>query len=359
MKKDKRIKVFLGGYINSINAQNLNCRSLAMHLDKNKFEVGAMIYPGGRLPMKPDFDVVKRFKLLCKLYRPLRFVRYINYLRGILWCDVAYLPKGEIFSFCQKIAKLLKKKTFITVEGVITGDNLASGIKAYGSEDAIRQLYNGYNRTYSITHFLGKENKKHLGIETDGILYLGVETETFRNPQPKKAECLKNIIFVGSNLKHKRIHEYLELAAIFPELTFNIAGDPGFADEVKQSTLPNVKFHGRLPHDELAKLLGNMDIHIFTSKSEGFPKVTLETAAAGVPSIVYGDYGADEWITTSKDGYVVNTFEEIVDIIKDLQSHPEKLKTLSENAIEMAKRFDWKTLIKDWEAAIVGLYNEK
>lgn len=359
MKKNKRIKLFLGGYINAINAQNLNCRSLAFHLDKKQFEVGAMIYPGGRLPMGKEFDDVKRFTLICPLYRPLRFVRHINYLRGLLWCDVAYLPKGEIFGFCQRIARLLGKKTFITVEGVISGDNLKSGIKAYGSEDAIRQLYNGYDKTYSITHFLGKENKKHLGIKTDDILYLGVETETFHNSRSKETGQVSNIIFVGSNLKHKRIHEYLELAAIFPELMFHIAGDPGFANEVKQSTLPNVKFYGRLPHDELAELLSKMDLHVFTSRSEGFPKVTLETAAAGVPSIVYSDYGAAEWITTGKDGYVVDTFDQIVEVLKDLQSHPEKLKELSDNAVAMASRFDWKNLIKDWEKAIISLYNEK
>ena len=33
-----RIKVFLGGYINYTNAQNLNCRAIAEHLNKDKFE---------------------------------------------------------------------------------------------------------------------------------------------------------------------------------------------------------------------------------------------------------------------------------------------------------------------------------
>ena len=35
----KKIKVFLGAYINYTNAQNLNCRSIAEHLDKERFEV--------------------------------------------------------------------------------------------------------------------------------------------------------------------------------------------------------------------------------------------------------------------------------------------------------------------------------
>ena len=33
----KKVKIFLGGYINYTNAQNLNCRALAIYLDKDKF----------------------------------------------------------------------------------------------------------------------------------------------------------------------------------------------------------------------------------------------------------------------------------------------------------------------------------
>ncbi len=38
----KKIKVFLGGYVNFTNAQNLNCRALAKYLNKDKFECAAM-----------------------------------------------------------------------------------------------------------------------------------------------------------------------------------------------------------------------------------------------------------------------------------------------------------------------------
>ena len=36
--KTKKIKVFLGGYVNCTNAQNLNCRALAKYLDKDEAE---------------------------------------------------------------------------------------------------------------------------------------------------------------------------------------------------------------------------------------------------------------------------------------------------------------------------------
>ena len=37
-----KTKVFLAGYINYANAQNINCRALASYLDKNRFEVFTM-----------------------------------------------------------------------------------------------------------------------------------------------------------------------------------------------------------------------------------------------------------------------------------------------------------------------------
>ena len=35
-------KVFLAGYVNYINAQNINCKSLAIHLNKEKYEIRTM-----------------------------------------------------------------------------------------------------------------------------------------------------------------------------------------------------------------------------------------------------------------------------------------------------------------------------
>ena len=121
--------------------------------------------------------------------------------------------------------------------------------------------------------------------------------------------------------------------------------------------LKNVNCHGTLNHQQLSQFLPTVQLHIFPSRAEGFPKVTLETAAAGVPSLVYDDYGADEWITTGKDGFVVKTLDEMKGVVQDLLDHPEKLQPLADNARAMAKRFDWSVVIKDWEREIVRIMN--
>lgn len=356
--KDKRIRVFLGGYVNSINAQNLNCRALAIHLDKEKFDVGVMIYPGASLPLGTEFDNVKKFSLPCKLYRPLRWVRYITYLRGLLWCNVAYLPKGDIYHFTQHISHLLGKKTFTTVEGVMDKETYEGLIGLCGSDKEIRQCYNGFDKTFAITQYMSEANERFLNIKSNGVLYLGVDSQTFK-VERKCCNGLKNLITIGSDLKRKRVDVFIELSRRFPDLSFHIVGgNPAFAEELEAMKLPNVIYHGRLNHTELAQLLAKMDLHVFPSRSEGFPKVTLETAAAGVPSIVYGDYGASEWITTGQNGFVVDTLEEIADIITNLKDHPKKLSTISAAAIALAESFDWNLLVKDWEKVIQNLAEE-
>ena len=132
-------------------------------------------------------------------------------------------------------------------------------------------------------------------------------------------------------------------------------GGDGYAAQCKASGLANVVFHGSLTHDQLKAILPEVQLHVLPSRAEGFPKVIIETAGAGMPSLVYGDYGADEWITTGKDGFVVNTVDEMTAVIRDLVDHPEKMQPLADGARELARRFDAREVIKEWEVAIQQL----
>ena len=126
-------------------------------------------------------------------------------------------------------------------------------------------------------------------------------------------------------------------------------------DFITLDNLKNTKLRGTVSHQELAIELINTQLHILPSRSEGFPKVILETAAAGVPSVVYSDYGASEWITSGENGWVVDTKEEIINLISTLEKEGKTLQSVSENALQLAKDFDWSKKIKDWEVVIESL----
>ena len=114
---------------------------------------------------------------------------------------------------------------------------------------------------------------------------------------------------------------------------------------------------GRLSHKEIRKVFAQSDLFFLPSKSEGFPKVILEAASAGIPSIVYNTYGASDWMKHKENGFIVNDFTEVKGIVEELLRNTELLKFTSENAVKLANDFDWKNIIKDWEKVIVNLYN--
>lgn len=348
--------VFLGSYVNVSQAQCLNCRALALHLDREKFTVGVRTVYSGDLEVE-SIRKLPRTKLF-KFRYPARIWEPIQYLRGLLWCDIAYLPNPEHWRWAKWVLRVFGKAGFKTIEGAFIGTNLKKAVALEGSVEGVAKLMTYTGNTYSITHGMRAVNEKTVGIKTkDKVLYLGVETAMFANDV--KREMLTDVVIIGSNLFYKGLDDFFDLARRFPNLKFHVVGsgmgkvDP--AAEITKRGLKNVTAHGSLSHVQLAGLLKTIQLHVFPSRAEGFPKVTLETAAAGVPSLVYGDYGADEWITTGKNGFVVNTLDEMTTVIRNLLDHPEKLQLLADNARALARQFDWKVLVKDWEREIEGL----
>ena len=356
MSRNQRIKIFLGGYVNFLNAQNINCRSLSEHLDKNKYEVWTMLF---WFQNAQDFKRVADVHYL-KSRRPVRFIGWLPYLIGLIRCDVAYLPKGEYVRFCHFVARMSGCKVFTTLEGVMSGTNLEKILALRGNLDCYRLFE---PNLYGITKYITEQANRDHGLQfKDKVLYLGVESDRFAAKESKRLGTLSRIVFIGNNTKLKGLEEVLRMAELYPDLEFhcvggNITKEGTLEEFVSQHDLKNVIYHGPLDHKQLAELLPFMDLMYFPSRSEGFPKVMLETACAGVPTLCYGDYGADEWITTGKDGFVVNTFDEAKAVIQKLVDNPNMLHELSKNAIELGKRFDWKVLVKDWEEEIIRIAN--
>ncbi|MBR5323658.1 MAG: glycosyltransferase family 4 protein [Muribaculaceae bacterium] len=356
MKDKRKTKIFLGGFINSTNAQNLNCLALAKYLDKSKYEIYTMAFENGDFEVAPIEGVH-----IIKAKLPYRIFKYWTWLKGVILCDILYLPKGELVRYLYFWQKLFGKKSFFTVEGVYIKNNdfYNTIIDKYKSENKIKNIFTKYDKIYSITSFMIEPNNKLFNIKSESkVLYLGTEFTKFNTPN-KIVKKLTNIAIIGGDLKRKGIADFIEISTYFPNINFHIIG--GGVNHFDANSLAqkynNINYHGSIPHDKLSEVLKNVQLMFFPSRCEGFPKVTLECASAGVPCIVYGDYGASEWITTGKDGFVVNTLDEAKTIIEDLVANPDKVKELSKNAVELGRSFDWKNIIKDWETEIDKLAN--
>jgi glycosyltransferase involved in cell wall biosynthesis len=344
----KKIKVFLGGYINYTNAQNLNCRAVVEHLNKDKFEAYSLKVHFG--------DNEKYTAKSFNCFKPFRITQYFGFLWGVLHCDVAYLPKHiDTPVWVLKFAKWLKKPIFTTIEGNVTDLSKPNLIELFRSQTKMKNHFSYFNAVFGITQQL--INSTHQVIKMSKTpLFLGADIKNFSHCTKEK---LSSIVFVGGLIKRKRVEKFLRLAEHFSNLQFHIIGEGPEGKKLKQTASKNVVFHGVLNHKEMDVIFSSSDLLFLPSKSEGFPKVILEAASAGVPSVVYDSYGASDWMDNKKNGFVVSTFHQVEELVNELLENPTLLHEVSSNTQELAHRFDWKNIINDWENVIIDLYNGK
>ena len=353
--KNRKIKVFLGGYVNFLNAQNINCRALSEYLDKDKFDIWTILF---WYQNASDFVKVPGVHYL-KSLRPGRFLGWIPFFLGVLLCDVAYLPKGSYNILTRSIAELSGCKLFTTLEGVLRGTNLS---KLANPEEYIEHFRCFEPNLYAITKYIADAANQDFQLNFNPkVLYLGVKANQFVTRSNPRTE-LKNVVLVGNNLKYKGLTDFLAVTDHFPKLTFHIIGGGDRSEEDRTEYLAkhgNLVLHGVCDHAKMSKILADMDLMFFPSRSEGFPKVMLETACAGVPTLCYSDYGASEWIDSGRNGFVVDTYQQAKDVIQYLIDNPDKLQSVSSAAVELGKSFDWKIIVKSWEEEIEKIAGKK
>lgn len=116
----KKIKIFLGVFVNYQAAQNINCRSLSKYLDKDKFEVSTILYP---YPNTTDFEEEEGVRSI-KMNPHMRSLGWWAVVKGIIKFDVVYWVKFEYNTLAYITAKLFRKKLFTTVEGILVESDI-------------------------------------------------------------------------------------------------------------------------------------------------------------------------------------------------------------------------------------------
>lgn len=350
-----KTKIFLYAHINNIGAFNLNCRTIAKYIDKERFEVYTLSLSSGNLDL-PNFRGVKIFNC----FYPAKISNYLGILLGIYNCDIAYIARSNNFKFIHFLLRIFKKKSIKRQGNILDEVAYGAHLNITGNESLISYLYNFHNEVYAPTNFVGKFNNEHHNIKYNDQLYLPplIDTQNFKR-KSTFSNNIHNVIFIGNDMIRKKIDEYFQLAKIFPNLQFHIVGSgigkKGIDEKVNIYKVKNIFYHGLLSPDNLRNLLEEIDLHILPSKSEGFGKVTIETALVGIPSIIYDTYGANEWLINEKEGFIVNNFEEMVSKLKLLLNKPNLYKTLVDGTLSLSNRFDVNKRIKNYELAFTNL----
>jgi len=177
----------------------------------------------------------------------------------------------------------------------------------------------------------------------------------------KSVKKEKLIIYVGRvDAVVKRVDRVIEvwhlLEDVFPDWRLSIIGDGDGLEDIKMKVamygLKHVSFEGFTnPVDYYRKA----SLLMLTSDFEGFGLVLVEGMSYGVVPVVYGSYDSVfDIVEDSYNGMIampdngVFSTNAMVQIIKTLVLDEKMLKTLSNNALNVKKKFSKEVILQQW-----------
>jgi glycosyltransferase involved in cell wall biosynthesis len=192
------------------------------------------------------------------------------------------------------------------------------------------------------------------------IIPNGVDVALFENGQHQVlAKKDKVTLVTTSRLVHKNaIDDVIRALALLPNTVHFVVYGIG-PDESELKALAKklgveqrVEFNGHIDHTELPRVLGESDIFIRPSRSEGMGNSFIEAMAAGLPVIATQEGGIADLLfdtkrnpSTEPTGWAVDkdSPEQIAEAVKEILNTPEQVARVTANAKKMvAEKYDWK-----------------
>lgn len=151
---------------------------------------------------------------------------------------------------------------------------------------------------------------------------------------------IEKFLFSARLSKAKGVIEMLDtyqlLSQKHPNISLDIVGTGDFDEEAKKyvddNNIPNVRFHGWLSGEELAKFYRESDFFFFLSYTEGMPASVLEAMAFGLPIATRPVGAIPDFFTHGINGILSESLDpKYYDAeIEKLMQAPEVVKKISE-----------------------------
>ena len=217
--------------------------------------------------------------------------------------DPHWLKQKLIYRICAGTGKLiLKKADGIQVEGSLIKESL---ISHQLDPDKISVKPMVPHNLDNFIHANGEEVRKKLLANTYEHI----------------------VLFVGRLIKEKNLVPFLgAMKLVFehlPRTLLVIIGDGSERITLhntaeKLSILKNIHWMTHIAHSELPQYYRAADIFVLFSVSEGFPRVLMEAAAAGLPIISSRISGSTDAISDGKTGYIVR-IDDAADFVQKIE----------------------------------------
>lgn len=168
--------------------------------------------------------------------------------------------------------------------------------------------------------------------------------------EPKSPAPL--LVAVGRLTPVKRfeflIRQFAQLRVSIPDCTLMIIGDGPDRERLEQvrdevGLRDSVVLCGRLDDDALVRAYNRAWLLVSASHSEGWGMTITEAAACGTPAVVTDNHGHRAAVVDGSTGVIVPEADGMSAAVSALLSDRERLETMSRNAREHSRRYDWDT----------------
>lgn len=169
-------------------------------------------------------------------------------------------------------------------------------------------------------------------------------------------QATTNILYAGSPGRKDDLYTIVKLIQENPEpfsnLRLQVAGITQEQFEKvnsQQVTAKNIEFKGRISPQEVMELYQNAAFSVIIRPNEryanaGFPTKFVESLSAGVPIIATKTSDLGEFLTTEKNGYLMQNIneKEFYTILENIAKlNPEQIAQLKSNAKETSMKFEF------------------
>lgn len=208
--------------------------------------------------------------------------------------------------------------------------------------DRIRRIMRALYEQFEGVFVLNTDHRKWLtssqiGLPKNRVHLTGHHVERPKNTSAvmslRKSEIVPGatddtpILFTACRIsKEKGVLELPEIVrrakTRLPDLRIVIAGT-GPAEEQLRKELPEATFLGWVDRERLDRIYASLDLFVFPSKFDTFGNVVLEAFSHGMPVLAFDCKGPKDIVLDGKNGYLVDTKDEMANQIVHHFRHPE------------------------------------
>ena len=270
-----------------------------------------------------------------------------------VWNLFRLLLTGEFdLIHCHLIAANLVAKPLAAFLGVPVRFNHDQANDEYRYRDKVRLALDTFTNRFSthicavsasIVEFLVKHER--VPREKISLVHNAIDLRRFTPAPQRRAELRREwnlppdapvIAGIGRLNYQKNFPLFLEIARVFPDAIFVIAGTGPEERTLRESAGANVRFLGFVA--DTARLYAAVDFLLMPSRFEGLPMTLLEAMAMRVPAVASRLDGIAEVIVDGTDGLLAapTAKDEFVAHLRTLLDNPNRAADIAEAAFQKA-----------------------